>query len=103
MPFTSSLGTSGSTSVLHLAGDLTEADVWTLRRLIHAAVGQSPRRVVVDVHDLTSMSPAALRCLAFAQQHFPPTTSLVVEGASADLRAALDRSGLTEAVTVVAA
>ncbi|MDT0306626.1 STAS domain-containing protein [Streptomyces sp. DSM 44917] len=103
MPFDASVGLSGSSAVLHLSGRLTDADVRTLRGLVEQAVGRSPRRLVVDLYDLEEMVPAALRCLAFAQQHLPATAEMVIEGASEHLRGALERSGLTQSMTVVTA
>jgi anti-anti-sigma factor len=99
--FHASVGAAGSTTVLRLAGRLTDADVPTLRALIGQAAAEAGRRLVVDVHDLASLVPAALRCLAFTQQQLPPTTEVAVEGASPELRDALERSGLTRAMTVV--
>jgi anti-anti-sigma factor len=103
MPFNASVGSSGTSTVLRLAGHLTDADVPTLRNLTDQAVGQAARRLVIDMYDLESMVPAALRCLAFVQQHFPPTTEVAIEGASPELRDALERSGLTQSMTVVTA
>ncbi|TDC62579.1 STAS domain-containing protein [Streptomyces hainanensis] len=101
MSFTASLGSAGSSAVLHLAGRLTDADVRTLRTLVDQAVGTAPRRLLVDAHDLESLAPAGVRCLAFAQQHLAPGTEMVIEGASPDLHEALARAGLTRSMTVV--
>ena len=90
MPFNASVGSSGSSTVLHLAGRLAEEDVRTLRTLVDEAARQSPRRLVIDMYDLESMVPAALRCLAFAQQHLPTTTEVAIEGPSAELRDLVD-------------
>ncbi|MGP4109575.1 STAS domain-containing protein [Streptomyces sp. 4N509B] len=105
--FDASVGTAGTTTVLRLSGDLTDAEVPTLRTLVDRAVAEAARvgarRLVVDVHDLGAMVPAGLRCLAFTQQHLPPTTEIAVDGASEALRDALDRSRLTQSVTVITA
>lgn len=103
MTFTASLGSAGSSTVLHLAGRLTDADVRTLRTLVDQAVGSAPRRLLVDANDLEALVPAGVRCLAFAQQHLAPGTEMVIAGASEDLRQALARAGLTESMTVVTA
>ncbi|MDT0270320.1 STAS domain-containing protein [Streptomyces sp. DSM 44915] len=106
-PFDASVGAVGSSTVLRLSGDLTEADVPALRGLVDRAVAETAdraaRRLVIDVHELGSMAPAGLRCLAFAQQHLPPTTEIAIDGASPSFHAALDRGRLTQSMTVITA
>ncbi|MFJ8312060.1 MULTISPECIES: STAS domain-containing protein [unclassified Streptomyces] len=101
MSFDISLGNTGSTTVVRLSGDLADRDVAALRRVVDEAAGWSPRRLVVDVHALASLVPAALRCLAFAQQHLPASSEIVVEGASPALQARLRLAGLDRSMTIV--
>ncbi|MYR58663.1 STAS domain-containing protein [Streptomyces sp. SID625] len=101
MAFDISLGINGSTTVVRLEGELNDREVQSLRRVIDQAVAQGPRRLVVDVHALDALVPAGLRCLAFAQQHLPATSHIVIEGASPVLHDRFRLAGLDRSMTIV--
>jgi anti-anti-sigma factor len=102
MSFDISLGNNGSTTVVHLQGELRDREVTSLRRVVDQAVANRPRRLVVDVHAVDALVPAAVRCLAFAQQHLPATSHIVIEGASADLCDRFRLAGLDRSMTIIA-
>ncbi|WP_405474980.1 STAS domain-containing protein [Streptomyces sp. NBC_00009] len=101
MSFNASFGIQGTTAVIRLAGQAEDRNVSELRGAIDAAVAQAPRRLVIDVNDTTALAPAALRCLAFAQQQLPATTEIAVDGASAGLRSRLGLAGLDRSMTII--
>ncbi|CAL9674757.1 STAS domain-containing protein [Streptomyces sp. enrichment culture] len=101
MRFDASLGTAGSSTVVRVAGEVTDRDVEALRALLNQAVGLTSRRLVVDIHDVVSLAPAAVRCLAFVQQHLPATAEVVIEGASADVLDRLHLAGLNRSMVIV--
>jgi anti-anti-sigma factor len=101
MTYDASLGTAGSSTVVRVAGEVTGHDVEALRALLDQAVGLTSRRLVVDIHDVISLAPAAVRCLAFVQQHLPPTAEVVLEGAPADLLERLRLAGLDRSMVII--
>ncbi|MEU0688401.1 STAS domain-containing protein [Streptomyces uncialis] len=101
MLYDASLGTAGTSAVVRLAGEVTGRDVEALRALLDRAVQQNPRRLVVDLHDVLSLAPAAVRCLAFVQQHLPPTSDVVIEGAPAEVERRLRLAGLDRSMVIV--
>lgn len=103
MTFEAHLGTSESTATLHLAGDLTDADVPRLRALVDQAAGSPVQRLVIHLGQLRSMVGAGVRCLALAQQQVRPGTEVIVDGAGEEIRAALRLSGLERSLTLVSA
>ncbi|MFJ8312049.1 MULTISPECIES: STAS domain-containing protein [unclassified Streptomyces] len=103
MSFHASLGFSGTSAIVRLAGDLTDAEVAEVRSLIDEAVRVAPRHLVVDVVELTSLVPAALRCLAFAQQLLPSGAQMTVDGASQKVTERLRMAGLERSVRLIPA
>ncbi|WP_019891687.1 STAS domain-containing protein [Streptomyces purpureus] len=101
MTFEAYLGFTGSAATVYLSGDLTDRQVPALRRLIEQALTRPPSRLVLKMADLTGVSAAAIRCLAFAQQQLPPGAQIVLDGAGEDVRRVLAASGLDRAVTLV--
>lgn len=101
MSFDASLGFTGSAASIHLAGDCADSHAQVLRSLVDQAVARAPRRLVLRVHELSSLSPAGVRCLAFAQQNLPPGTDILIDGAGTEIRAALRLGGLDRALTFI--
>lgn len=101
MAYNATLGTSGTSSVVHVVGDVRNDDVKALRALLDQAAAQAPRRLVIDVHDVGFLAPAGVRCLVFVQQQLPPTAEIVIEGADPMLLARLQLAGLTRSMTIV--
>ncbi|MFE0105112.1 STAS domain-containing protein [Streptomyces sp. NPDC059009] len=103
MSFHASFGIQGAATVLSVAGEVTDADIRELRAVVDAAVAQRSRRLVIDLYEATQLAPAAVRCLAFAQQQLPAGAQIVVEGAAPHLRHRLTLAGLDRSMTIVAA
>lgn len=101
MLYDATLGTTATSTVVRLAGEITGRDVAALRALLEQAVGQTARRLVVDVHDVLTLEPAAVRCLAFVQQHLPVTAEMVIDGASPQLHDRLRLAGLDRSMVIV--
>jgi anti-anti-sigma factor len=103
MTFEAYLGTSQSTATLHLAGDLTDADIPRLRALVEQAAEAPVRRLVIHLGQLRSMVGAGVRCLAMAQQQVRPGTQVIVDGVGEEIRETLRLSGLERSLTLVGA
>ncbi|MDJ0466586.1 STAS domain-containing protein [Streptomyces sp. H27-C3] len=103
MLYEASLGTAGTSTVVRLAGEVTDRDVEALRALLDQAAALTSRRLVIDMHDAHSLSAAAVRCLAFVQQHLPATAEVVIDGASPELRERLGLAGLDRSMVIVPA
>lgn len=101
MSFDAFLGFSGPVASIHLSGDCDDRQAQVLRSLVDQAVRQNPQRLVLRVQDLTSLSPAGVRCLAFAQQHLAPGVEILVDGARDQVRRALRLGGFDQAVTFI--
>lgn len=103
MPYEASLGTAGSSAVVRLAGHITNRDIEGLRALLDQAAARTSRRLVIDMHDVHALSAAAVRCLAFVQQHLPATAGVVIDGASPELLERLSLAGLDRSMVIVPA
>ncbi|ONK14127.1 STAS domain-containing protein [Streptomyces sp. MP131-18] len=102
MTFHATSGTSGGSAVITLSGDLTgEAAAAEFRGHVEQAVQGAPRRLVLDVRRLPALTAAGLRCIAFAQQHLPPTAQIFVLGATPAFRETLRHGGLAGSVTLL--
>ncbi|MFH8403992.1 STAS domain-containing protein [Streptomyces sp. NPDC018019] len=101
MTFEAYLGFSGGTVLLTLVGAATDQSVPVLRTLVDRAVAHSPQRLVVRARDLTSITPAGVRCLALAQQRLSAQADVLVDGARPVIREALLQAGLEPAVAFV--
>ncbi|MGW9048143.1 STAS domain-containing protein [Streptomyces lydicus] len=100
MHFEASLGYTGATATVHLAGVLDEESVPQLRSLLEQAAAHQPlRRLILRLHDLESISTGGVRSLAFLQQHLEPQAEVVVDGATGSVRQAFRRGGLDSALT----
>lgn len=101
MSFDASLGFAGSTATIRLTGTLDERGASALAGLLAQAGARAVRQVRLEVDGLQSLGSAGARCVAFAQQQFPPGTGISLYGASPAVREALHAAGLTDSVTDV--
>lgn len=68
-------------AMIRLSGELDEASVPLLRSLISRAAEETSGRIVLEIHELNSISAAGVRCLVSAQQAMWLGADLVVVGA----------------------
>lgn len=99
MSFDASLGFAGPTATIRLTGNLDEHGASALAGLLERAGAREVRRLRLEVDGLRSLGSAGARCVAFAQQQFPPGTEISLHGASPAVREALHEAGLTNSVT----
>ncbi|WNI17263.1 hypothetical protein [Actinacidiphila sp. ITFR-21] len=62
---------------------------------------KQPRLLVLRVHELNSLAPTGVRCLAFAQQHLAREVEILVDGAREEIRHALRLGGFDQAATFI--
>ncbi len=101
MAFEAYLAFSGTTAALHLRGDLRDEDTAQLRELLDRIAAGTVRRVVLHLAELTSVTGAAVRCLALGQQQLAPGTEVIVDGAAFPVRRALRLGGLEPFMSLV--
>ncbi|WP_051468781.1 STAS domain-containing protein [Actinomadura oligospora] len=98
MTFTAYLSRTDVTATVHLTGELDTAAVPQFRRLLEQAAAVRPRRLVLRLDELTAISPAGLRCLAFAPQLTGRGTELILAGVRPELVEPLTDAGHAHAV-----
>jgi anti-anti-sigma factor len=101
MIFEAHLGFTGTTAVLHLAGEMADRDVPRLRALVDQAAARPIRRLILHLGQLESMVGAGVRCLAMAQQQLTSGSEVIVDGAGEEVRRALRLGGLERSMTLV--
>ncbi|MGQ4512845.1 STAS domain-containing protein [Streptomyces sp. DW26H14] len=101
MAFEAHLAFSGTTAALHLRGELRDEDTARLRELLDRIAAGTVRRVVLHLADVTSVTGAAVRCLALGQQQLAPGTEVIVDGAAFPVRRALRLGGLEPFMSLV--
>lgn len=80
MSFTVTLTADGGTTRLVLVGELDAATAQPFYDRISEAAETDPRRLVVDLRELTYLSSAGLRCLVFARQKLAEDVEMVLAG-----------------------
>ena len=88
--------------LLSLSGDV---DTKTAPSLLDALTGlelAAMAELRIEMAQVGFLSSAGLRALVFAKQQMPPTARLVLVGTSADIADVIAKTGLTQAVTLVA-
>lgn len=87
-------------AVVRLHGDLGPGDVQRLEHRLHHALHRRPRRLVVDLTGVDSLSASAAWALAAAlRAALEARTPTVIRGASPAVRQVLHRHGLDHLTT----
>lgn len=100
MTFTGYLATRDRVCTAYLGGELSPDSVPKLRGLLEQAAREPLSRLVLSMAGVLAVSPAAVRCLADAQQRMSPDMEIVVVGANDAVRLALRHGGLDGALLV---
>ncbi|SDC90496.1 STAS domain-containing protein [Actinokineospora iranica] len=100
MNFEAYLGFNGRTGTVYLTGELDATTAPVFRSLVEQAAERPLDRLVLDMTGLRALSSAGVRWLAFAQQKLPPTASIIVVGASAEVVATIRLAGFDQAITI---
>jgi len=88
--------------VISLQGDV---DTKTAPALLEALTALELAMIAdlrIEMASVGFLSSAGLRALVFAKQKMPHDSRLVLVGASADIAEVIEKTGLTQAVTLVA-
>jgi anti-anti-sigma factor len=96
----SSVSHDGDQVVVSLEGELDCSNTDELTHLLLGVLGDRPRRVVVDLANVTFMDSSGLRCLLEAAEHAARRDGeLVLERASGIVRRVLALTGTEEVLT----
>jgi anti-anti-sigma factor len=101
MTFTVTMSQQDRTTRLRLTGELDAATAQEFYDKIGEAAGTNPRRLVVDLHALTYLSSAGLRCLVFAKQKLGDQVEMVLEGPSGPVAETIRLTGFDRSVALV--
>ncbi|WP_158852621.1 STAS domain-containing protein [Saccharothrix deserti] len=93
-------GSNGRSTTIHLAGEVDDAALPRLRDLLDELGGRQVRRLVIEMREVTDMTPGAVRALVYAQQRLPAGAEVVVVGARPSVMAALTLGGLGGTATL---
>jgi anti-anti-sigma factor len=100
MAFTVSSDNVNGVSRVILAGELDAAAAGEFRSMIEQAASGHPRKVALDLTDLTFMASAGLRVLVFARQKMGPTDIYVI-GAHDAVLETIEMTGFQYSVIMV--
>lgn len=93
------LETTDGVATIALAGVLGVHDLSTLKGRIDAAVAGGATSLVLQVEDLESICEEGIRTLVFAKQKRGSSFKITLEGANADVTAAIDESGFGDEIS----
>lgn len=100
MAFDVSLSKRGDTAVVTLTGDLDEDGASLFQDKVAEAAGGTFGTLVLEMSNLTSLSSAGLRGLAFCREKMPDEVEIVVVSPSAEVRAAIEDVEFQQSVTI---
>jgi anti-anti-sigma regulatory factor len=101
LPYCIEYDLSGATAHLTLDGTLDDSAVLALRAELKRIVAARPKKVVLQLTGLRSISRGCARALAFTQQALDVATIISVVGASPEVKQVLGDVGLLGAATVL--
>jgi anti-anti-sigma factor len=101
MSFTVTLTAEGRTTRLALTGELDAATAQPFYDRIAEAAETDPRKLVVDLHELTYLSSAGLRCLVFARQKLGDDVEMVLAGPRETVAETIRLTGFDRTVAMV--
>jgi anti-anti-sigma factor len=101
MSFTVTLSVEHRTARLALTGELDAATAPAFYDRIGEAADTDPRRLVVDLRQLTYLSSAGLRCLVFARQKLGDEVEMVLEGPRQAVAETIRLTGFDRSVALV--
>ena len=90
MAFDVSLTTRGGMAIVTLAGDLDEVGASQFQDKVAEAASGSFGTLVLEMSNLTTLSSAGLRGLAFCREKMPDDVEIVIVSPSAEVRAAIE-------------
>ncbi|WP_367130222.1 STAS domain-containing protein [Saccharothrix sp. HUAS TT1] len=93
-------GSNGGSTTVHLAGEVDDEALPRLRDLLDQLGGGQVRRLVIEMREVTGMSPVAVRAIVYAQQRLPAGAEVIVVGARPPVAAALALGGLGGTATL---
>lgn len=91
--------TSPGATILTLCGTLADAAEQALRARIDTVIASRPKRLVLRCEELDSISPRAVRAIAFSRSRMDLDEDIFVAGANPAVRAAFSAAGLWEEIT----
>jgi mannose/cellobiose epimerase-like protein (N-acyl-D-glucosamine 2-epimerase family)/anti-anti-sigma regulatory factor len=101
--FDAEAGCSGESAMLTLHGDLNRTVLPELQRELTKIIAAQPKRITVDVSDLSSITADAMRAIIFAKQKLDIECDVTVVGATGQVRQAFHVDELRGRVTFVEA
>ncbi len=93
-------GSNGRSTTIHLAGEVDDEALPRLRDLLDELGGGQVRRLVIEMREVTGLTPGAVRDLVYAQQRLPAGAEVIVVGARPSVMAALALGGLGGTATL---
>ncbi|HJP74365.1 MAG TPA: STAS domain-containing protein [Pseudonocardiaceae bacterium] len=100
MAFDVSLSKRGDMAVVTLSGDLDDVGASLFQDKVAEAAGGTFGTLVLEMSNLTSLSSAGLRGLAFCREKMPDEVEIVVVSPSAEVRAAIEDVEFQQSVTI---
>jgi anti-anti-sigma factor len=101
MSLTVTLTVDGSTALLTLAGELDAVTAPAFFERITDAAERGPRRLVVDMGQLSYLSSAGLRGLVFARQKMGEAVEMILAGAREGVLETIRLTGFDRSVVLV--
>lgn len=100
MAFDVSLSKRGDKAIVTLSGDLDDVGASLFQDKVAEAAGGTFATLVLEMSNLTSLSSAGLRGLAFCREKMPDDVEIVVVSPSAEVRAAIEDVEFQQSVTI---
>lgn len=100
MAFDVSLSKRGDKAIVTLSGDLDDVGASLFQDKVAEAAGGTFSTLVLEMSNLTSLSSAGLRGLAFCREKMPDEVEIVVVSPSAEVRAAIEDVEFQQSVTI---
>jgi anti-anti-sigma factor len=97
--FTAEAECVGDSATLTLVGTLDRASLGQLQHELATITAAQPKKVLLDVTDLQTISGEGMRALVFAKQKLAIDVDMLVVGATGEVRQAFDDEELSDEVT----
>jgi anti-sigma B factor antagonist len=91
---------NGDALVVHLAGELDLYNTPTVREALREATGRRPKRLVVDLSEVTFIDSTALGAFVEARRQLGDRDAFVLAAPGLEARRALEVSGLARHFSV---
>jgi anti-anti-sigma regulatory factor len=101
LPYDFEFELADGVAMLTVRGELDDNAVMALRTAVKRLVNSQPKKVVVHLAGLRSLSERCARAVAFDQQGLPVTTPISLVGANPEVRQRMQDVGALYGVTVL--